>query len=125
MNRNVLSARVTSAIATVALSGVAAIATAPAYADDITIEPQSFVSSRTRESVSAELKTPYAAGNPWSGLYNMFQAPSAATSAQVQGEYVANRDTVAAFCAEDSGSTYIKAQGPAPSPTRAMGAPAR
>ncbi|MDP3758977.1 MAG: hypothetical protein Q8R01_00510 [Ramlibacter sp.] len=125
MNRNVLSAMATSAITTVALLGVAAIATAPAYADDITIEPQAFVSSRTREAVSAELKTPYAQGNPWSGLYNMFQARSAATGAQVQREYITHRDTVAAFCAEDSGSAYIKAQSLASSPARAMGASAR
>jgi hypothetical protein len=124
MNRNVLSAMATSAIATVALLGVAAIATAPAYAHDITIDPQTFVSSRTRESVSAELNTPYPGGNPWSGLYNMFQARSTATSAQVRGEYIANRDTVAAFCAEDSGSAYVKAQGVTPS-ARAMGALAR
>ena len=125
MNRNALSAMATGALTVVALLGVAAIASMPAYADDITIEQPSFVSSRTRESVSAELRTPYPQGNPWSGLYNMFQARSAATSAQVQRDYITNRDTVAAFCAEDSGSVYIKAQGLVPSPTRAMGAAAR
>lgn len=125
MNRNVLSAIGASAIAALALLGVAVIATTPAYADDITIEPQAFVSSRTRESVLAELKTPYPQGNPWSGQYNMFQAPGAATSAQVRGDYIANREAVAALCGEDSGSTYLQAKGPAPSPARAMGAPAR
>jgi hypothetical protein len=84
-----------------------------AYADE-----EQFVSSRTREEVSAELKIPYPGGNPWSSSYNMFQARSTATSEQIQGEYIMTRD---------SGSVYImKAQGSlAPSSTGATGAPAR
>lgn len=122
MNRNALSAMATSALAAAALLAVAAIASTPAYADDITVDPQPFTSTRTRAEVSAELKTPHPGGNPWSGQYNMFQARSAATTAQVQGEYVANRDTVWALCGEDSGSAHMMAQGPATSPARAMGA---
>ena len=125
MNRNRLSALAMGAFTTAAVFAAAFTAT-PAYADDITVEPQAFVSSRTREEVGAELRTPYPGGNPWSGLYNMFQARSTATSEQIQREYIANRDSVAALHAEDSGSVYIvKAQSLAPSSTSAMGAPAR
>lgn len=125
MNRNLLSVMATGAVSAAALFAVSVIASMPAYADDITIDPQPFVSSRTRAEVTAELRTPYQGGNPWSGLYNMFQGRSTATSEQVQREYITNRDTVAAVHAEDSGSMYLQAQGPAPSPTRSMGAPAR
>jgi hypothetical protein len=122
MNQNALAAMATSALAAAALLAVAVIASTPAYAEDITMEPQPFTSSRTRESVLAELKTPYAQGNPWSGLYNMFQARSAASSEQVRGEYIADRDMVAATCGEDSGSMYIKARSVASGTGSAMGA---
>ena len=125
MNRNLVSVIATGAVSAAALFAVSVIASTPAFADDITIEQQAFVSSRTRAEVTAELRTPYQGGNPWSGLYNIFQTRSTATSEQVQREYITDRDKVAAFQAEDSGSMYLQAQGPAPSPTRAMGAPAR
>lgn len=108
MNRNLPSAIATGAVTTVALLASAVITLTPAYAD----EDPSFVSTRTRAEVTAELKTPYPGGNPWSSAYNMFQARSTATSAQIQGEYIANRDRANAFHAEDSGSALIlKAQG--------------
>ena len=126
MNRNLPSAIAWGTLTTIALLAAGVIASTTAYADDITVEQSPFVSSRTREAVSAELKTPYPGGNPWSGAYNMFQAPSTATSEQVQGEYTMNRDRANAFHGEDSGSVYIlKAQSLAPSSASAMGAPAR
>lgn len=127
MNRNLPSAIASGAVTTIALLAVAVIASTTAYADDITVEQSPFVSSRTREEVSAELKIPYPGGNPWSGAYNMFEARSTATSEQIQGEYIMTRDRANAFHGEDSGSVYIsKAQGSvAPSSASAMGAPAR
>ena len=126
MNRNSTSAHVAKAVTTLALLSAAVIASGAAYADDITVEQSPFVSSRTRGEVSAELKTPYPGGNPWSGSYNMFQGQSIATSEQVQGEYMSNRDKVNAFHAEDSGSVYIlKAQGNLVPGSAVMGAPAR
>jgi len=126
MTRNLRCAIATGAVTTIALLAAGVIASMPAYADDITVEQSPFVSSRTREEVSAELKVPYPGGNPWSGAYNMFQARSTATSEQIQDEYTMARDTANAFQGEDSGSVYIlKAQGLAPSSTSAMGAPAR
>lgn len=127
MNRNLPSASARGALTTIALLAAAVIGSTTAYADDITVEQSPFVSSRTRDEVSAELKTPYPGGNPWSGSYNMFQARSTATSEQIQGEYLVTRDTANAFHGEDSGSVYImKAQGStAPSSAAVMGAPAR
>jgi len=127
MNHNLPSAIAAGAVTTIALLAAAVIASTPAYADDITVEQSPFVSSRTREEVSAELKTPYPGGNPWSGAYNMFQARSTATREQIRGEYIMTRDTDNAFHGEDSGSVYImKAQGSlAPGYAGAMGAPAR
>ena len=127
MNRNLPSAIAAGAVTAVAVLAAAVIASTPAYADDITVEQAPFVSSRTRAEVTAELKTPYAGGNPWSGAYNMFQGRSTAASEQIQGEYTANRDGANAFHGEDSGSVHImKAQGSlAPSSASAMGAPAR
>jgi hypothetical protein len=126
MNRNLPSAIAAGAVTTIALLAAAVIASTPAYADDITVEQSPFVSSRTRQEVSAEAKTPYPGGNPWSGTYNMFQARSTATSEQIQGEYRVNRDRVNAFHGEDSGSVYImKAQDSLAPTTAAMGASAR
>jgi hypothetical protein len=126
MNRNLPSAIATGAVTTIALLAVAFIASTPAYADDITVEQSPFVSSRTRQEVSAELKIPYPGGNPWSGSYNMFQARGTTTSEQIQGEYSMNRDKANAFHGEDSGSVYIlKAQSLAPSSASVMGGPAR
>jgi hypothetical protein len=122
MNRNLLSASAMGAVATMALIAAAVITSTAALAD----EDPLFVSTRTREEVRAELKVPYPGGNPWSGSYNMFQARSAATSEQIQSEYIANRDRANAFQGEDSGSVYIlKAQSLAPSSATVMGAPAR
>ena len=121
MNRNLPSAIAAGAVTTIALLAAAVIASTPAYADE-----EQFVSSRTREEVSAELKIPYPGGNPWSGSYNMFQKRGTATREQVQGEYTVNRDRANAFHGEDSGSMYImKAQGSLAPTTAAMGAPAR
>jgi hypothetical protein len=127
VNHHLPSAIAVGAVTAIALISVAVIASTPAYADDITVEQSPFVSSRTREEVSADLKVPFRGGNPWSGAYNMFQGRSTAISEQVRGEYIMNRDRVNAFHGEDSGSVYImKAQGSlAPSATGAMGAPAR
>jgi hypothetical protein len=105
-----------------ALFATAVITSTTAYAD----EDPSFVSTRTRDEVTAELKTPYPGGNPWSGAYNMFQSRSTATSEQIQGEYIKNRDSANALHAEDSGSVYfMKAQGsPASGGANRMGASA-
>jgi hypothetical protein len=125
VNHHLPSAIAMGTVTAIAVAAAALVASMPAYADD---EP--FVSSRTREEVSAEIRTPYPGGNPWSGSYNMFQARSTTTSAQVQGEYIANRDQVREIHGEDSGSAYMmKAQASpapgAPGTPGTMGAAAR
>jgi hypothetical protein len=54
------------ALTTIALLA-AVVTSTTAYADDITVEQSPFVSSRSWEEASAELKTPLSRGNPWSG----------------------------------------------------------
>jgi hypothetical protein len=92
-----------------AVAAFAAIASTAARADDITIDTTPFNSSRTRAEVQAELFQYKKAGvNPWSISYNQLsQFKSAKTREQVQAEYRAERDTVAAMTAEDSGSALL------------------
>jgi hypothetical protein len=99
MNRRIASAIV---IAAAAVAG-------NAFADDITIDPAPFTSTKTRAQVQTELAQYKAAGiNPWSTQYNpLKQFKSAKSRAEVVAEYVAARDEVAAFSGEDSGSAWL------------------
>ena len=86
-----------------------------AFADDITVEPHPFVSTRTQAQVQAELAQYKLAGvNPWSISYNPVRYfRSEKTRAQVEQEYVASRDEVSARTGEDSGSARLaQRQGP-------------
>jgi hypothetical protein len=88
---------------------VAAVAAAPAFADDITIDPNQFVSSRSRAEVIAELQQFQRGGvNPWADHHDQLQAfVSSKTRAQVTAEYLDARHEVAAMSGEDSGSIYL------------------
>jgi hypothetical protein len=99
MNRNIASAVV---LAAAALAG-------NAFADDITIDPAGFTASRGRAEVQAELAQFKQSGvNPWSIAHNPLRGFQAGkTRAQVEGEYLAARDEVAAMTREDSGSGLI------------------
>ncbi len=92
-----------------AVAAFAAIASSAARADDITIDTTPFQSVRTRAEVQADLFQYKAAGvNPWSISYNQLaQFKSAKSRAQVQAEYRADREAVAALNGEDSGSAYL------------------
>jgi hypothetical protein len=80
-----------------------------------------FNGNLTRAEVQAQLKQ--GGPNPWSTQYNPLATfKSERTRAQVQAEYVANRDAVAAFTSEDSGSAYL-AKHDAPVATRLAGTP--
>ena len=70
---------------------------------------QSFVSARSRADVQSELAQYKQAGvNPWSISYNPLRAfKSNTTREAVAAEYIAVRDQVAAFTAEDSGATFL------------------
>lgn len=102
MKRNIFSALVIGAAA----------AAGSAFADDITIDPTPFVSTRSRAEVLADLKQYKRAGiNPWSRSYNPLAGfKSQKSRGEVVGEYIAGRAIVSAFNGEDSGSAYL-AQG--------------
>ena len=92
----------------------AAIASGNAYADDITIDPTPFVSSRTRAEVQSEVmgqgEALRMANSEWSTQMNTAHLPqSTLTRAQVRQEYISARREANAFNAEDSGSTSMAA----------------
>jgi hypothetical protein len=81
--------------------------------------------ARNRTEVQAELGQYQTTGvNPWSIQYNPLNGfRSTKTRAQVQAEYLADRDAVAAFTAEDSGSTYLAARQPSRAAAQFAGQP--
>lgn len=87
----------------------AAAAAGNAFADDITVETNAFVSSNSRAQVQAELAQFKQAGvNPWSIAYNPLRGfQSTKSRAEVVADYIASRDGVAAMTGEDSGSAYL------------------
>jgi len=95
--------------AILAVAAFAALASAGARADDITIDNTPFQSVRTRAEVQAELAQFKQSGvNPWSISYNQLaKFQSTRSRADVQAEYLAERNLVAAMTAEDSGSAYL------------------
>ena len=88
---------------------IACLAGGNALADDITVDPHPFVSTASRAQVQEELKQfNKADGSPWADTYNpLANFRSTKTSAEVTAEFRASRNTVAAFSAEDSGSSYL------------------
>jgi hypothetical protein len=80
-----------------------------AFADDITIEPHKFVSTLSRAQVVDELHQFRRSGiNPWAQDYNhLAQMKSSITRAEAQAGFLAERSSVAAFSAEDSGSSFM------------------
>ena len=111
MTRNLATTLTIVSTAAAALA-FAAIASGTAYADDITIDPTPFVSSRTRAEVQSDVmgqgEELRIASSEWSLQLNAAVLPqSTVTREQVTAEYVATRREVNAFNAEDSGSSYM------------------
>jgi hypothetical protein len=111
MNRKLATTLTIVSTATAAFA-FAAMASGNAYADDITIDPTPFVSSRTRAEVQSEVmgqaEALRIASSEWSMQQNAEVLPqSAVTRAQVIKEYIATRHEVNALNAEDSGSSYL------------------
>jgi hypothetical protein len=95
-----------------ALALVLVLATAAAgnaFADDITVDPTPFVSTMSRADVKAELQQFRNSGiDPWSQTYDQLAGfRSDRTRAEVTAAYIAQRDRVAAFNGEDSGSMFM------------------
>jgi len=80
-----------------------------AAADDISVDPTPFVSTKSRAEVREELDRFKQAGiNPWSMTYNPLRnLQSGKTRAEVTAEYLAARNEVMAITSEDSGSAYL------------------
>lgn len=111
MNRK-LATTLTVVSTAAAAVAFAAMASGNAYADDITIDPNPFVSTRTRAAVQAEVmgqaEALGTASSEWAMQLNERPSPqSTVTRAQVKQEYIAARREVDAFNAEDSGSSYL------------------
>jgi len=114
MNRNLASTLIVTGTAAAALA-LAAMSTV-AHADDITIDPNPFVSTKSRAQVRAEvigraeeIRMAHA-----EAPMEMNRAPfrSTLTRAQVREEYMASRNEVKAFTSEDSGSAYLASRQP-------------
>jgi phage tail sheath gpL-like len=80
-----------------------------AFADDITIDPARPVSTVTRSETIAQLAGARSAADLWTDEYNLLVGltTTSKTRAEVTAEYIADRDEVAAFTREDSGSSYM------------------
>ena len=114
MNRNLRSSLVFTGTAAAAFA--LAAMTSVAYADDITIDPTPFVSTKSRAEVRAEVigkaeQIRMAHGEGDSGM-NPAAFHSTLTRAQVRDEYMASRNQVTAFNGEDSGSAWLTAMQP-------------
>lgn len=115
MNRNLRSSLVFTGTAAAAFA--LAAMTGAAYADDITIDPTPFVSTKSRAEVRAEVigkaeQIRMAHGEGDSGMNHAATSGSTLTRAQVRGDYLASRAQVSAFNGEDSGSAYLTAMQP-------------
>lgn len=88
---------------------IALAAAGNAFADDITMEPNTFVSTASRAQVRDELMQSRQADiNIWADDYNpTADFRSNMSRAEVTAEFLASRNAVAAFTAEDSGSSYL------------------
>jgi hypothetical protein len=80
-----------------------------ALADDITVDPHTFVSTASRTQVREALRQYQQAGvNPWADDYDhIAHASRTMTRADVTAGYMASRSHVAAFSGEDSGSGFL------------------
>jgi len=129
MNRKLASALSITTTAA-ALFAVAAIASGNAYADDITIDPTPFVSSKSRAEVRAEVMGQSEAlrndSSEWSMQLNGPSQPNSAyTREAAAAEYIASRDEVNARNSEDGGSSYVATLPRSKETTIVMGGPAR
>ena len=102
-------------IAAVAVASVASFTATSAWADDITVDNQSFVSTKTRAEVRAEMLQARADGSmaAWSaegGLAPLTTAASRLTRQEVVAEMRVSREAgfaSAGLTGEDSGSFYL------------------
>ncbi|NML44977.1 hypothetical protein HHL11_14560 [Ramlibacter sp. G-1-2-2] len=114
-------------LVTAATAVAAATASAAAYAGpmwtDSSWRVHDVPSTRNAADVRAEFDQFKKGPNPWGSSYNpLANFRSTKTSAQLQAEYIANRDSVSALNGEDSGSAWLASR-PATSASRFAGQP--
>lgn len=126
MNRSAL-------VLATALSAVAFAAQAESpdrsgqFAHSVTASPAAvqtvgFPAERAKATHQA---APGNSANPWSTRYNPLDGfQSQRTRAEVTADYIANRDRVAAFTSQDSGSAYLSANRGQQAPSVLAGQPA-
>jgi hypothetical protein len=98
-----------------AIAAFAAVASGAAFAGDVDPSQQyalQFQGSRTRAEVNAEAVAAVAGGNTQPSATPAIQRPqpvltSGQTRAQVQAEFLADREEATAMTAEDSGAAYL------------------
>ena len=97
----------TCTLSIVALSLATAAGTT--FADDITIDPHPFVSTKSRAEVMQEFRQHRQAGvSPWADHYDQLAGfQSGRTRADVRAEFLASREAATALSSEDSGSSYL------------------
>lgn len=85
------------------------VAAGNAIADDITIDPNPFVSTASRAQVKEEMRQFRRAGViPWADEYNpLTHFRGSKTRAEVTAEFLASREATLALSSEDSGSSYL------------------
>lgn len=97
-----------NAKSTLSVLALAAGFAAQAYAETPTIVNDTFVSSRTRAEVMAELASQRGMANPWADHYDALAGfRSGASRESVRAEFLASRNESKALTGEDSGSTYL------------------
>jgi hypothetical protein len=112
----------TSRLVLVAALAAAAFSAQADEADASQFVAQAPTSQTTRAQAQAQLQQRGA--NTFSIQYNPLNSfRSGKTRAQVTGEYFANRDAVAAFTAEDSGSAFLAANKALPAANQFAGQP--
>lgn len=111
---------------TLLIAAALSLSSLSAFADDADLTGQYAntvaPAATTRAQVEAQLAAFRKAGpNPWSTSYNPLASfKSEKTRAQVEAEYLASRNAVAAMTAEDSGSAYLAAHKPAADGSRQL-----
>lgn len=88
---------------------LALAAAGTAYADDITIDPVPFTSTLTRAEVIADMMQFRASRvDPWAQEYDpLAHFQGMRSREQVNAEVISERNRIAAFHGEDSGSVYL------------------
>jgi hypothetical protein len=82
-----------------------------ARADDITVDPVRFISTKSRSEVRSELDAFKRSGaDPWDQAYDPLTSfHGTKTRASVRDDSIASRDQVQAFHGEDNGSAWLAA----------------